>query len=426
MYSMMLNLLFCLVIILVSIVSLQSFHQYVKSTSISQNTSNNIDVETHKDSKEILSPSFPIQESIDPKLDWINMRTREFTNDGDRSTDIESIDYYSDGKTLNATLWLYFPFKPTPSPSYENVNYGMFINSDFNEDTGFGGIDYKVEISWNNQNKNWTKLVEKWSHFGEVIVLDNKTIPYTDFASREGTGGHYVLLTADLDALLSPKKYKVVFYGEVKKQDDGIFRTDFTRMVAIPPLELSISTSPNSVELRKGETKTIEVKVSTAQGYEPIVNLSATSHSDDIFLDFTQNNKSPVPSSELRIPSYGVATVPLTITSAEDAAIGPKTLFIFANSSFPPEELITARTSEQDNLSSTHFLPSSVRPVENIFTDSTLLLTLQEPLTYVDHIGEFWSKVGAPISFVTGILAGSIPWIFTRFKKIRKRSNVPI
>ena len=310
---------------------------------MTQNASNDIsNVETRKDSKETLSPPFPNQESIDPKLDWINMKTREFTNDGDRSTDIESIDYYSDGKTLNATLWLYFPFNPTPSPSYENVNYGMFINSDFNDDTGFGGIDYKVEISWNNQGKNWTKVVEKWSRFGEVLILDNRTIPYADFAA-EGTGGHYVLLSADLDTMLSPEKYKVVFYGEIKKKDDGIFRTDFTRMVAIPPLELSISTSPNSVELRKGETKTIEVKVSTAQGYEPTVNLNASSQSNDIILGLTQNDTSPIPTSELRIPSYGVATIPLTITSTDGAVVGPKTLFIFANSSFPPEELITAQ-----------------------------------------------------------------------------------
>ena len=420
MFSNSLNVGSCLAIILVSIMLSQSFDHYVKSTPISQNTSNDIDIETQKGSGGTLSPSFPTQESIDPKLDWINMKTREFTNDGDRSTDIESIDYYSDGKTLNATLWLYFPFKPTPSPSYENVNYGMFINSDFNDDTGFGGIDYKVEISWNGQGKNWTKVVEKWSRFGEVIVLDNKTIPYTDFA-KEGTGGHYVLLSTDLATMLSPEKYKVVFYGEVKKKDDGIFRADFTRMVAIPPLELSISTSPNSVELRKGETKTIEVKVSTAQGYEPIVNLNASSQSDDIILGLSQNDTSLVSTSELRIPSYGVATIPLTIMSTDDAVIGPKTLFIFANSSFPPEELITARSPEQNTSSPPNFLPPSVRAVENVFSDSTLLLTLQEPLTFADQIGEFWSKVGAPISFVTGILAGSMPWIFTRFKNIRKK-----
>ena len=62
----MLNLGFYLAIILVSIMFSQSFHQYVKSTSTSQNTSNNNELETQKGSKEIHSPSFPTQESIDP------------------------------------------------------------------------------------------------------------------------------------------------------------------------------------------------------------------------------------------------------------------------------------------------------------------------------------------------------------------------
>ena len=68
---------------------------------------------------------------------------------------------------MNATLWLYFPFKVHPRSTDENVNYGMFIDSDFDDTTGFGGIDYKVEIGWNNQSKQWTKVLEKWSHFGE-------------------------------------------------------------------------------------------------------------------------------------------------------------------------------------------------------------------------------------------------------------------
>src|SRR5262245_43720338 len=122
MFSNRLNSVFWLItILLVFVMLLQSFNQYVKSTSLTQNSSNNIEDEILKQNWGKLSPSFPNQESLDPKLDWINMNTREFTKDGDRSTDIESIDYYSDGKTLYATLWLYFPFKSTPSPIYENV-----------------------------------------------------------------------------------------------------------------------------------------------------------------------------------------------------------------------------------------------------------------------------------------------------------------
>ena len=131
------------------------------------------------------SPIFPNHEILDPKVDWIDLKTRNFTRGGDCSTDIESVDYYSNGNTLNATLWLYFPFKVQPRSSDENVNYGMYIDSDFDETTGFGGIDYKVEIGWNNQSKQWTKVLEKWSHFGESVVLSNQSIPYTSFSKEE-------------------------------------------------------------------------------------------------------------------------------------------------------------------------------------------------------------------------------------------------
>jgi hypothetical protein len=233
------------------------------------------------------SPSFPNQEIIDPDLDWIYMRNKTHALNGDRSTDIEAVDYHSDGKTLNAILWLYFPFQVEQSPLNEEVDYGMFIDADFDDKTGFGGVEYKVELGWNNQSKKWAKVVEKWSAFGDPLGLENETIPYTNFTKKDA---HYVLLSVDLDDVLTPKKYKVIFYGQVRRE--GYLITDFSRMVAVPPLELAVSTSPNSVEVRKGEQKTIEVKVNTTQGYEPTVNLNATSQSKDIIFDFTQNDSS--------------------------------------------------------------------------------------------------------------------------------------
>jgi hypothetical protein len=123
----------------------------------------------------------------------------------------------------------------------------------------------------------------------------------------------------------------------------------------------------------------------------------------------------------LRIPSYGVATVPLTITSTENSSIGPYTLFIFANSSFPPEELIKPEGFTQDSTSS--FLPYSAKLSENIFTQSSLAATLLEPLTAIDQVSIFWEKLGAPISFIYGILAGISPWIFTKIKDRVKKNN---
>ena len=363
------------------------------------------------------SPSFPNQEIIDPNLDWIHMNNGSRADSGERSTDIETVDYYSDGKTLYAILWLYFPFQPVPSLLDEEVSYGMYIDADFDETTGFGGIEYKVEISWDNQTKRWSRVLEKWSHFGDTIVLENQTMPYTEFSKEDS---NYVRLTVDLNDLLSPEKYKVIFYGEVRRE--GFLITDFTRLVAIPPLELSVSTSPNSVVLRKGEPKTIEVKVNTSQGYEPTINLDAKSQSEHLILDFTQNDTSPESKIALRIPSYGIATVPLTISSKDNAPIGSYSMFIFANSSFPPEEFLKPKPIKGY---ATTFLPPSVLTPENIFTQSSMLITLSEPLIWLDHISNFWNKLGGLLSFISGLLIGLGPMAFNKIReKWRNHRNV--
>jgi hypothetical protein len=366
------------------------------------------------------SPSFPNQEITDPVRDWIDMKNKSYTQDGDPSTDIASVDYYSDGKTLDVILWLYHPFQVNSSNlKNEEVNYGMYIDADFNERTGFEGIEYKFEIGWNNQSKKWTKILEKWSYSGGTMVLDNQnqTISYTNFSKKDA---HYVRLSVDLDVMLSPEKYKAIFYGEVRRQ--GSLITDFTRMVAIPPLELDVSTSPNSIELRKGESKTIEVQVNTTQGYEPTVNLNATAQSKYIVLDFTKNDTSLNHDYTLRVPSYGIATIPLTISSTENATLGPQTIFIFANSSFPPEHLVKAKSIQKPNRDP--LLPEGLT-IENIFTQSSLLVTLQEPLTWIDYVSNFWDKLGEPLIFVTGIITGYIgPWVFGRVReRLKNRKN---
>src|SRR5919106_3850886 len=85
------------------------------------------------------SPSFALEEIVDPELDWIDMTNRSEVRYGDRSTDIEVVDYYSDGKTLRAILWLYHPFQPNQSKLNQETDYGMFVDADFDESTGFGG-----------------------------------------------------------------------------------------------------------------------------------------------------------------------------------------------------------------------------------------------------------------------------------------------
>ena len=175
--------------------------------------------------------------------------------DGERSTDIWAVDYYSDRKTLNATMWLFYPFKDKPDLKYNHVNYGMLIDADFDNDTGYDGIDYKLEIGWDNHTKNWDKTLTAWSPTKEertIYVIHNYTGFY-EKPSNSKTAKRYVLLSMDLNSILYPNKYKVTFYAETER--NGISVTDFTRWVAIPPLQIALTTSPTSLVLRPNKIK---------------------------------------------------------------------------------------------------------------------------------------------------------------------------
>jgi hypothetical protein len=344
------------------------------------------------------SPPFAQQEIIDEVGQWIDLNTKTLTRVGDRNTDIVSVDYSINGTAIDAVLWLLFPFKEIPSR--ENVNYGMFVDADFNTKTGFGGIDYQIEIRWNNESMKWNKVIESWSPYGETRVIENKS----DYKSFYENGKNYVSISADLGKILYPQKYKVLFYAEATKNSS--YKSDYTRWVAVPPLQLVLSTAPNSLEITKGDHKSIEVRVNSTQGYEPTVNVYTLNQSRDIGFDFGYKT--------LRIPSYGMSSTPLTVNVSKDALSGPYTLFIFANSTFPPEELLKPKTEITDSN-----FRSSI-PTENIVTQSSMLVTVKDPPDFLESISIGWDKLGGPIGFVYGIIAGISPWLYLRFKKIIK------
>jgi hypothetical protein len=123
--------------------------------------------------------SYTIQEIKDPQKDWLNTDTRQYDSTlGEHSTDILAVNYHTDGYFLNATVWLYYPFQV--KPNYTMVNYGMLIDSDFNNRTGFDRIDNQFEIRWDNNTGIWSSALEAWSPNGEDRNIDFKN-NYTGF-----------------------------------------------------------------------------------------------------------------------------------------------------------------------------------------------------------------------------------------------------
>jgi hypothetical protein len=368
-----------------------------------------------------ISPAFPLQQINAGQNDWINMATEQpaihkgaFAPDYMGITDIEAVRYFSDGKTLNTTLWTYLPFKSKPT-KYEQVNYGMLIDSDFDKNTGYGGIDYLFQLGWNNNTKRWDKNLWELSPTGEQRTL----IYEKNFTGFYESQKAYVVLPLNLSYLHYPDKYKVTFYAEVKRSEKDSFLTDFTKTVAIPPLKLDISTLPASLTIRPGDSKTITLRINSTSGFEPTVYLSTSNNQSG---DIT----STIKFSKIRIPSYGVATMPMTISSTQNTPSRTYTIFIFANSTFPPENQIKQEFLSTSSISSSNtspHIPQSEEKSQNVIGQSTMLVTVLDPLSWQDIISEFWNKVGNSIQFFYGILAGISPWIFSKLKNKLKTTK---
>jgi hypothetical protein len=360
------------------------------------------------------SPSFRNQEILDPLRDWIDLRTKTLTTQGDRSTDIESVDYYSDKNILNATLWLFFPFQVNQFHLNEEVNYGMYIDADFNENTGFEGIEYKVELNWNNRSKTWNKLLEKWSHFGEIIVLYNKTIPYANFTKQDA---HYVLLSQDLGDMLSPEKYKILFYAEARRE--GSLITDFTKWIAVPSPQLDISSPQNFITMRPGEAKTIQLNLTATSGFEPIVRLAPLVRDEQMGPNIKLNPP------YIPMPSFGKATSSVTITAPSDSTTRQYWVPITGDVSF---EFRPPTSSRLGQFSEINFLPESVSPQNSSFV-YTLIVSV-EPPTLNDNLNQIreeltvlWEKNVNIIIVIIGIFLTPFgAWAFDKLiKKERKK-----
>ena len=112
----------------------------------------------------------------------------------------------------------------------------------------------------------------------------------------------------------------------------------------------------------------------------------------------------------MNIPSYGLATTPLTLIPYTNASLGPHSFFITARSDFPPDELITIQGKH------------SILP-ENTVKRSNVLLTINKSPDLLDQISNSWGKVGDFSQFLYGIIAGLSPWIYEKIKDRRHKNS---
>jgi hypothetical protein len=327
------------------------------------------------------------------------------------STDIIAASYHSNGRYLNATIWLNSPLDI--KHPYPFIGYGFII------DTNLDGSPPSYLIEANKAANNpWRKVDMEYEPVSNIFFEGYNNFEATqkflhvdyNYSKLLKDKTRYVSLSLDLDEISLPKQYQVLFYTKELRGNLLIF--DFTKWISIPPPRVSLSLNPNTVNIRPDEDKIIDLFVNSTSSIRQRVNLY-TNQSDDFIAEFQANK-------EFNLLPYEVRRIPLNVSSYNEGNLTDsnypirKTLLISATSTPPP--------ISNDDI-----------PQENTTTKLVLSIDIDRPLTYFESflqsLSDFNNKVIDPISgiwtFVLGVLTISIPWAIRKVKKSNKKRNRP-
>jgi len=362
-----------------------------------------------------LSPSFARQGIINQNSNWSILNVRQnFTridvppgvmelaknNDqcrgehGPRPPSISAVTYLSDGKRINATLWLSGPFVPPPSnatawlrppfkeiPWYQ-IAYLMSIHVRSAYDTG--GPDYRSGFGWSITNRSWTKTLYEYSPIGGAKPL-NELRSY-----QVPIGRNYIDLSLDLRPLNYPTLYDILFYAtDLYVKDGRLCRMiDETSRVYIPPPDFSVTSSPSTAVLRPGDDKAVELKMKSNTNIRSQVFLRINGSSD------IQGKIIP---NEAFLPQNGFVTSLMNIKASDSAKARAYTLPITVNFSIPTE-------SKTNRFSTTGEI--SYGPNTKFIEVSNFTVTVLPPLTLQERLMDFYTGWFSPISGIWTFLAG--------------------
>jgi hypothetical protein len=121
--------------------------------------------------------------------------------------DIQKVTYYSDGKNLNATLWL--RNKTITDPTKFGIVvllYGALFDIDNNPGTGKFGIDFQHKIQCNNYSKEWNSFIIERpfeNYFNTVFSQQN----YTGIQENV----NFVVMSQDMKHFTLPEHFKLLY-----------------------------------------------------------------------------------------------------------------------------------------------------------------------------------------------------------------------
>jgi hypothetical protein len=350
--------------------------------------------------------------------------------------DINRVSYFSDGKVLNATIWLRNGFNATQLINNSDADgFGILVDVNPKPGIGIGGVSYHkevlhprpIDLPYNSTNF-WIEDIHESVSYGphRYMKLENN-YNYKALFQQEmhlyPRFVYYIPLSLDLNLLVSPAKYKVMFYTEalvplyktfytssgIKMWPAGndIRLIDFTSWIDIPPPTFNLSAS-SPVEIRRGDTQDVGVVLKSTAGSPNVVRFTNLQNHSGIQII--------TPKGKLNEVANSAAPTSFNITVPENTQVGEYTIPILADissNSTVPKEFIGA-ASYHSNVPSESF----------ITTVADLTIKILEPLGFSEWFKEGWDVYGSFIGLVAGgFSAGVASLLFDRLKN-RNRNDV--
>jgi hypothetical protein len=397
------------------------------------------------------SPSFDLQELTNENHHWVQTYGNSDEHLKSSYTDILAVDYFSDGKILNSTIWLASDFanssfalnstndnqsprkfgygalalNASDNQSFKKLSYGILIDSDSNTKTGYNGydFDYYVELVAGKAS-GYLYQLSSTGGFRLVGSQINFTQPYTE----SSIGPSHVNLNLELRSINFPQEYNLLFYTAESLKSNEV--RQYTSSVTIPPPKLQITTEPSNIIIRQGEEQLIPARIKSTSGFSnDVINITIDDINNPNNIGSKNNNYNTgagFNSSELHVNVERHQPPLFKISVPQQTPLGIYTIPLIATIREPSIATITKPISmnTHDGIVNPEFELSKKYPTVGYLTKSiNLTVTVIHPKDISDQFKEFWSTYGQIIGIFAGAFVGTFAKVLFDMGKKRKKEN---
>ena len=345
----------------------------------------------------------------DKKTDWVQTYGNDSTHLKSGYANILAVDYVSNGKTLNVTLWLASNSEnaSTYSQPFKKIRYGMLIAiASLPPTSGYNGANYDFYIE--AVNGKWSEYLYLLSATGSSSLIESK-INYTEPFGGSTIGPGHVNLQLDLDSIHSPSAYGLAFYTAESFKSNEV--RDYTNWVDIPPANLHILTDPKDTVISQGETHLIPAEMNSPFSTN-VTSITFEKRSDLSGLHVsTQRIQPPLFKVEVSPQTpIGVYTVPFVASMSINTTIAS-----------PTGAPATAPVGRVTGFVDPEFQVSKKYPtIGYISGPANLTIHVIPPPTFYEILTPFWATYGEGLGLISAGIVGVFGTIFVDYLKKRR------